>query len=158
MAPPAYPYAGFGRVGCYDGGSLSRMLRKDPSVDTTGSRGPWLVLDSVSTSELIKAGWRSSDIRDVYHRPGMIVETEDRAERSVGGTWMRVAPDSLAFTDAYFPSATYRLRVLPTELRGEAVMVSDAVLNGRRSVSRWPVVLARVACTSVPIRQRSERD
>ena len=89
----------------------------------------------------------------------MIVETQDRADRSIGGFWMRVAPDSLAFTDDYFPSATYRVKVLPNELRGEAVMVSDVVTSGGRgSVSRWPVVLARVPCTGVPVRHRSEPD
>jgi hypothetical protein len=159
VAPPTYPYSGFGRLGCYSGGSLSRLPREELSVDATRANGPWLVLDSVSTSELMKAGYRSNDIHDVDHRSGMIVETQDRADRSIGGTWMRVAPDSLAFTDNYFPSATYRWKVLPNELRGEAVLVHDVITSdGSTSVSRWPVVLVRVPCTIVPIRHRAERN
>lgn len=158
VAPPAYPYSGFGRVGCYSGGSLSRLPRDELAVDTSQSSGPWLVLDSVSTAELLMAGYRPKDIHDLSHRPGMIVETADRADRSIGGAWLRVAPDSLAFTDNYFPSATYRLRVLPSAMRGEAVMVSDVIANGRTMVSRWPVALARVPCAVVPIRHRSARD
>jgi hypothetical protein len=66
---------------------------------------------------------------------------------------MRVAPDSIAFIDNYFPSTTYRWHVLPNELRGEAVLVHDLITSdGRASVTRWPVVLARVPCTTVPIR------
>jgi len=86
--------------------------------------------------------------------PGWLVETDERAEWTVGGYVMRMPPDSLAFNDGMFPSVTFRLLIAGAELRGEASLVHDMSVNGRPpDVSRWPVVLRRVSCADVPIRR-----
>jgi hypothetical protein len=150
---PAYPQPGFGRVGCFAGGTLKR--RGQGAIldrDTSRTLGPWLVADSVTREEFIRGGTPAHLVTDAFRRMGTLVESHDQGGWTVGGSWTRPGPDSLVYTDSFFPSATYRMKVSDVGLEGEGEMVSDMVVNGRRQVSRWPVRIWRVPCSEVPLR------
>lgn len=124
------------------------------------ARGPWLVLDSVSRTELRDAGYRDSEIGPPDFYPASLVERRDTLER-ISGTWHRVAPDSIVFEEgSVFPPVTWHLRVAADSMVGEGVLVHDVVLvetdavthkqTSHTPVSRWAVHLRRVVCDDVP--------
>src|SRR5688572_2140551 len=117
--PPRYPYAGFGRVGCYAGPGLNRMYSGDAALPTTAmlAKGPWLILDSLRA--------RDHGLAEQEARLGTLLERRDTLERTLG-FWARVAPDSIVFTEgSAFPSVTWRFRQSAEELRGTGVLVHD---------------------------------
>jgi hypothetical protein len=106
----------------------------------------------------MRGGTPAQRVRDALLRVGSLVESREQGDWSVGGFWTRPAPDSLVFNDAFFPGATYRMKVSDVGLEGEAVMVSDVVRDGRRLVTRWPVRIWRVSCGAVPLRYGHGQD
>ena len=146
--PPVYPYAGFGRAGCWAGPGLRRMFATGSTRPTSAelAAGPWLVLDALTAGEAHAAG--------APVLVGSLLERRDTLERTLG-RWARVPGDSIVFSEgSTFPSVTWHFRRSGDELIGTGVLVHDAVtvVNGVRqtSVSRWPVRLVRIPCTMVP--------
>ena len=154
-APPAYPWPGFGRIGCYSGPGLQRGYSGETTPgDAAATSGPWLVLDSLTTTELYEAGY-TDPITPSFLHPASLLERQDTLERTVG-TWYRVPPDSLAFDEgSTFPPVYWRFRVEGDRLRGHAVLPHDDYYrdaNGeeRHDISRWAVDLVAVPCREVP--------
>ena len=137
---PRYPRKGFGRAGCFAGPSLTPMY-EGPAMraDSAARRGPWLVLDS--TNSVFSA----------------TLVTQRDSVSAIAVTWRRLSADSLLFHDgSTIPSVDWRLHVDRTHATGEGVMISDLArpsLNGRivNMVLQWPISLARVSCTRVPV-------
>ena len=154
--PPAYPWSGFGRVGCYAGPALDRMHNGSPTPgDSVATTGPWLVLDSLSVTELYGAGYKDP-IRSSYMYPGSLLERRDTVERT-SGDWHRVPPDSVVFDEGtVFPPVAWHFRVEEHGLSGQGVLVHDVLYRGsdgkeHRDTSRWAVQLVRISCGDVPV-------
>jgi hypothetical protein len=148
--PAVYPHAGFGRIGCFAGASLAPM--GSDSLDPDGSqaleRGPWLVLDSLDPTELVR-------FPDEGARTGARVFRADTIVRHFI-SWERIHGDSIIVHEsAFFASTTWRLHMLADSVRGTARLPHDVftIVDGRReqSVSRWDARGRRVPCASVPI-------
>ena len=152
-----YPYAGFGRSGCYAGATLLYVDGSDVGRQTkaTPVNGPWLVLDSVPIRRSL---WRRFLWRRRVEQPAFVVERRDSIEARIG-RWFRVAPDSIVVVEGFNVTNELRLRLAGDELRGVGMMHHDVVTIGtegdeERMVSRWPVWLARVPCAAVPLIRR----
>jgi hypothetical protein len=141
--PAMYPYAGFGRVGCFAGASLSRGVAATGGPDDNAlSRGPWLVLDSLIG---IDTAWKRAG------EPATFVQRGGSFE-SWWGNWRRITSDSIAIGEGTYPPVVWRLHVGERELRGEGIMGSDVMHNGAAApATRWPVWLRQVPCSTVPI-------
>jgi len=153
---PAYPEAGFGRAGCYDGRGLQRMYAADADTGSRRGRGPWLVLDSITGGEMRRAGAPDSIPLTAVARPASLLEIRDSLEWT-HGIWFRPSADSIAMDEgSVFPPAYWRFQVTPDGLRGEGVLGHDVILtrpDGRieRPVSRWMVHARSVPCSEVPV-------
>lgn len=155
VPPPAYPWAGFGRVGCYAGPALARGFRGNPRPsEDVASTGPWLVLDSVTVAELRHAGYEDPISGD-WGRSGVLLERVDTVEVTYG-RWHRIQPDSLVFDEGTaFPPVTWRFEVGSAGMVGEGSLVSDAIFRGpdgieRPRTRRWPVHVAPIPCEEIP--------
>lgn len=164
VPPPAYPWSGFGRIGCYAGPSLTRMASTTALPPDAEVRGPWLVLDSLSPGELRVAGYRDADIHAGNISAGSLLERRDTIERT-SGAWHRATPDSIIFEEGTtFPAVTWHFRLAPDGLVGEGVLVHDFVTvsidtgsgtaSSHLAVSRWPVHVRRIDCAAVPVQIR----
>jgi len=153
--PPAYPQAGFGRVGCYTGPSLQRMYSADADSGRRQSVGPWLVLDSLSGVELRRAGAADSLPLTRVARPASLLEVRDSLEWT-RGTWHRPSADSIVVEEwSVFPPVNWRFQITRDGLVGEGVLGHDVVVRGadgtgQQPVSRWSVQARRVSCGEVP--------
>lgn len=157
VPPPAYPWSGFGRLGCYAGASLGRMHPGAPAPDAAAAEeGPWLVLDSLSATE-IQRGGVTRHLTERDFRPAKLLERRDSLEWT-SGYWYRVSHDSLVFEEtSVFPAVVWRFRIGAAELRGEGTLVHDIATREHdgtlhRDISRWPVHVRRVPCAAVPVR------
>ena len=137
--PAMYPYPGFGRVGCYEFERADAAARgRDPAFAT---RGPWLVLDTLVG---IDTAWGHAG------RPASYIARQRDSLVAYWADWWH-AGDTIRVDLGTYPPTHWALRREGDKLVGEGWLVSDVVMNGRTSTSRWPVRAQAISCAQVPI-------